>query len=561
VIKMIDIKTDETAVFALGGLDEVGKNTYCLEHNGEIIVIDAGIKFPSDDLLGVDYVIPDYKYLRDNADRIRCLIITHGHEDHIGGLPFMLKQLNIKEIYAPKLAKSLIEYKFEDRKISYDGRLIEYDENFYFKTDSFNISFFRTNHSIPDTFGIALQTSNGIIVHTGDFKFDFTPVGEPASIGKMAVLGERGVLCLLSDSTNAERKGFTKSEKVVDNALAKIFKKTEGRIIIATFASNVHRLKHIVDTAIRHGRKIAVAGRSMENAMNIAMKEGYVTTKKEDIIDIKDLKNYPMNEITILCTGSQGEPLAALSRIAGGTHRQIKLIPGDSVIFSSSPIPGNDYKVGNTINLLYRAGAKVYTSAISNTHTSGHGAQDELKLMLTLIKPKYFIPIHGEYRMQKIHGELGVSTGVQKRNVFILENGEVVAFNKRGARMAGRVQADDIYIDGKGIGDVGSVVIKDRRILSNEGIVIVSANVNLSTRKILVNPLIQSRGFIMVNQNEELVQAMVEGSRMAIEKAMKKPKCSPQDIKNKVSEAISEIAYRETNRRPIVMTVVMDINK
>ena len=558
---MLNLKENDTAVFALGGLDEVGKNTYCIEHNDEIIVIDAGIKFPSDDLLGVDYVIPDYKYLIENKDRIRCLIITHGHEDHIGGLPFMLKQFDIKEIYAPKLAKSLIEYKFKDRRVRFEGKLIEYDDNFKFSTKNFKISFFRTNHSIPDTFGTALETPNGTIVHTGDFKFDFTPVGEPASIGKMALLGEKGVLCLLSDSTNAERSGFTQSEKTVDIALAQIFKKTKGRIIVATFASNVHRLKHIIETAMRHGRKIAIAGRSMENAMNIAIREGYVTVKKDTLININDIKNYDNSEVTLLCTGSQGEPLAALSRIANGTHRQIKLIPGDSVVFSSSPIPGNDYKIGNTINLLYRSGAKVYTSALNNIHTSGHGAQDELKLMLTLIKPKYFIPIHGEYRMQKIHGELAVDVGVKKRNVFLLENGEVVAFNKRGARMAGRVTADAVYIDGKGIGDVGSVVIKDRRILSNEGIVIVSANVNLTERKILVNPLIQSRGFIMVNANEALVQSMVLASRQAIENAMKKTKCTPQDIKNKVSEAISEIAYKETNRRPIVMTVVMDIKK
>ncbi len=547
-----------TKIIPLGGLGEVGKNMYVVMHDSEIIIVDSGVMFPDDELLGIDYVIPDYTFLKENESKIKSLVITHGHEDHIGGIPFLLQTVNIPKIYAPANAKELIEKKLDERNIIYKN-LIVYDENTVIKTKYFNIEFFRTTHSIPDSHGLAIDTPNGTIVMTGDFKFDMTPIGPMSNLHKMARIGEKGVSVLMSDSTNALSPGTSLSESVVDENLGEIFSSCKNnRIILATFASNVYRIKHIIETCKKNNRKIALFGRSMENMVDIALKCGYFKDKSI-IITAEEANHLKPSEVCLLCTGSQGEPLAALSRIASGSHRQITLMPNDVVIFSSSPIPGNAASVSKTINKLYKKGVKVFTNSMTDIHSSGHANQDELKLMIRLFKPKYFVPYHGEFRMLKMHADLGIVCGVNKENTFVLENGDVLALSKNELFRDGKVQAGEVYVDGSRIGDVGSAVIKDRILMSNNGILVIIANIDTKNKILLGSPAITTRGYILVNENADLIKEIQNKAGEIINNELKKKIFNFNDMKSEMINGLMPILSDKTGRVPIILPIVMDI--
>lgn len=559
-MKIFDTNRAETLVVALGGLGEVGKNMYCVMHDDEIIIIDAGVMFPKDDLMGIDYVIPDFTFLKKNESKIKALFITHGHEDHIGGIAFLLQTVNIPVIYAPNQACGLISRKLIDRNVSYDNLKV-YNEDTKVKFKHLTVEFFATTHSIPDSHGIIISTPNGKIVETGDFKFDLTPIGPMSNIHKMSDTGKSGVKLLMSESTNALSPGFSMSESKVDEALGEIFEKKTGRIIIATFASNIYRLKHIVETCKKNNRKIALFGRSMTNNIEISIEGGYI--KDDKIFVSSEVANtLPPEEICLLCTGSQGEPLAALSRIANGTHKQIKLRPSDTVIFSSNPIPGNNASVAKTINALYLQGVEVFINNSENEiHTSGHANEEELKLMIRLINPEYFMPIHGEYRMLKAHQDLAIDCDIPKEKTFLLENGDVLALNKKGIRKAGNIGADDIYVDGNRIGDIGNVVIKDRKIMANDGILVAICNINMNTHKLIGKVNITTRGFILVNENEELLNKIEQVTTNTINKELTKKNVNYNELKSQMISDLLTFVFEETGRRPIILPVILDIKK
>ena len=557
------ITKHELGIFALGGLGEVGKNMYCIEYQNQIFIIDSGILFPDEHLLGVDYVIPDYTYLEQNQQKIVGLFITHGHEDHIGGIPFLLKKVVIPKIFAAGVAVDLIENKLtEYPDLLSKTQIVEFKAHFTYKFKGIEVSFIRLNHSIPDAYAIVFTTSLGIIMHTGDFKVDYTPVGPAAEYEKLASLGQKGVLCLLADSTNSLREGFTESEKKIGASIKDLFSKVESRIIVATFASNIFRIEQIVEACVEAKRHIAIFGRSMEKAIEIGQQIGYIRPPKGTIIDASEIHKYKPHELCFLCTGSQGEPLAALSRVANGSHKTIKLIPGDTIIFSSSPIPGNQEGVNRTINLLFKNGANVIThSPLTDTHTSGHASAGEQKLMFSLIKPKYFLPIHGEYRMQKVHGNTAIECGVAPENVFVLENGEVIAFGENGARIAGKVPSGEVYIDGSGIGDISSTIIRERKYLSEDGMFSLVITLDVHKKEIPIEPQVVSRGFIYMKDSEELTKEIVNEAQKFLLSEIKKMKVlNFNTLKYNLTEFLNHLIYTKTDRKPIVIPIFMVID-
>ena len=554
-------ETNGTKIIVLGGLGEVGKNMYCVMHNDAIVIIDAGVSFPESELMGVDYVLPDFTFLKENENKIKALLITHGHEDHIGGIPFLLQSINIPAIYAPNHAKELIAVKLQDKNIRYDN-LFVYTDKTKLKFKEIEIEFFRITHSIPDSHGISVKTPDGRIVTTGDYKFDLTPIGPMADLYKMAKLGEEGVDVLIGDSTNALNEGFSNSESVVDETLNEMFAKCKNnRIIIATFASNIYRVKHIFETCYKYNRKICIFGRSMENNINISLNGGYID-HKELLVSPEEANTLKPNEVTILFTGIQGEPLAALSCISIGTHIQIKLRPDDVVIFSSSAIPGNELSISKTINKLYLQGVKVYTNnVLQDLHTSGHANEEEIKLMIRLIKPKYLMPFHGDYRMLKKQANIGINCGIPKENTFILKNGDTLLLKDHILTKGESKPGADIYVDGNRIGEIGGAVIKDRKIMANDGILVVIINVDMKQKELLIKPNITTRGFILVNENEELIHKIENKAEQIVTTDLENPKTTFATLKSDITETLYPFINNLTGRKPIILPIILDIKR
>lgn len=551
-------KTD-TLIYALGGLGEVGKNMYCYEHENEICIVDCGVLFPGDELLGVDYVIPDYHHLIRMNKKRKFLVITHGHEDHIGGIPFLLKQVQIDAIYAPRFAKALIQKKLSEHKGLENTKIIEINEDSRVSTRYFTVGFFNTIHSIPDSLGVLITTPNGTIVHTGDFKFDLTPVGTNADYQKMAHIGVLKPDLLMSDSTNSGVEDFSISEKKVADEILEIMRKTKQRLIVATFASNVHRVSQIIEAAVKCKRKVIVFGRSMENVVDIGRKMGTIHIKNSDMLSPDELAHTPDDKICIICTGSQGEPLAALSRIANGTHRHIHLKPGDTIVFSSNPIPGNTSSVNKVVDNLFRAGATVLTkSVLNNLHTTGHASKEEQKLMLQLIRPRYFMPVHGEYKMLMQHRQTAMEVGIPKENIFVCANGDILILrNHEILQSDWRYQGDDIYVDGNDISGLSTAVLKDRRILADNGLVAVVIAIDSKINKILMRPVIVSRGFVFIKDSQGLIKEAEFIVNASLQERMKE-KTTFSELKNCVRSTLEPFLYRKTHRNPIVIPVIIN---
>lgn len=554
-------KNNKLTIFALGGVGEIGKNMYVIQYGNDIVVIDAGLKFPEEDMLGIDIVIPDITFLIENQEKVRGIIITHGHEDHIGGLPYVLKSLNVP-IFGTKLTLGLIESKLREANVLGQTKRVLIHANSEIKLGSMKATFFNTNHSIPDSVGVCLETPEGNVVHTGDFKFDHTPVnGQHADLHKMAAIGAKGVLALLSDSTNAERPGYTPSEKSVGKNLTEVFRQAEQRVVVATFASNIHRIQQVIDAAIETGRYLTVVGRSMVNVVNIASELGYLYIPDGMLVEPEAINKLAANQVAILSTGSQGEPMSALTRMARATHRNVDILPGDTVIIAATPIPGNERYVGRTVDELFRLGAQVIygPGSVSGVHVSGHGSQEELKLMLNLMRPKYFIPIHGEYRMLRQHAVLAEEVGVDPENIFIVDNGDTIEISDGVARRGPKIQAGRILIDGLGVGDVGNIVLRDRKLLSQDGILVVVVTLSKQEKKVLSGPDIISRGFVYVRESEGLLEEASKIVSHNLDKLMKENVHDWASLKNQVREELGRFLYEKTKRRPMILPIIMEV--
>ena len=547
------------SIYALGGLGEVGKNMYCFENESQIVIVDCGVKFPGVELPGIDYIVPDFTHLKNNKNKIRALIITHGHEDHIGGIPFLIQHVNVPVIYAPKLASALIRSRLEEYRMLERVKIVEYNSDSNFKIGDFDISFFRVTHSIPDSFGVVINTSEGRIVSTGDFKVDLTPIGPDIELQKIAELGKEGVDLLLSDSTNAENEGYTPSEKNVNDSINEIFNEAKGRIIVSTFSSNISRIQQICESAVRHNRKIAIVGKSMEKVVDISRGFGYIHIPDSSIVSTEEVKKLRNSEVLILCTGSQGEPNAALSRIASGEHRDIHVIPGDTVVFSSSAIPGNGIMIDHIVNLLTRCGAECITNSIlADIHSSGHPSKQELRLVLKLFAPKYFMPMHGEYRMLRLHAELANSLGIPKENCVVLDNGDTITLAKHKVTIGYQVEHGVSYIDGKDINGLADAVMDDRKILIEDGMMIVALAIDSRNNNLIIEPNIYNRGVITRN-NEKTIAECTELIKSAV-KTKLLSKTNYAEIKNVVKDVVSNYIYGKTKRHPMVIPVIMSKN-
>ncbi|EPZ46210.1 MULTISPECIES: ribonuclease J [Alicyclobacillus] len=543
------------SIVPLGGVGEIGKNMTLYWYGNDMIVVDAGLKFPEEDMLGIDIVIPDITFLVENREKIRGIFLTHGHEDHIGGLPYILRELNVP-VYGTRLTLGLVENKLREHGLLDTAKLNVMDGRSNIQAGVFQVSLFYVNHSIPDTTGFAIETPEGLVVHTGDFKFDQTPVdGRQADIHKLAAFGARGVLALVGDSTNAERPGYTPSELTVGEKINEIVANATGRVIMSTFASNIHRLQLMIRAAEQHGRKVAVVGRSMVNNIQTSLQLGYLEALPETIIDADDVNRIDPEKLVILSTGSQGEPMSALTRMARAAHRKIEIMPGDTVVLASSPIPGNEKYVARTIDQLFRAGANVIYRGV---HASGHGSQEELKWMLSLVKPKFFLPVHGEFRMQRTHANLAMEVGVEEENIFITELGDVVEFENGRARLGGKVPAGTVMIDGLGVGDVGNIVLRDRKLLSQDGILVVVVTLSKATGHILSGPDIISRGFVYVRESEALLDEANKLVESTLIKLVTDNVSEWSSLKTAVRDSLGRYLFEQTRRRPMILPIIME---
>ena len=546
-------------IIPLGGLGEIGKNMTAFEYKDEIIVIDCGLAFPDEDLYGIDMVIPDITYLIKNKSKVKGILITHGHEDHIGAIPYILKQINVP-VYGTRLTLGLIETKLEDHGMLNDCNLNEVQPNEFVEFKYSKVEFIRNNHSIADSCSIALHTPIGIIVHTGDFKIDFTPIDkEVIDLQRFAQLGKQGVLLLLADSTNALHKGYTMSEKKVGETLENLFGKASGRIIVSTFASNVHRLQQISDCALKYNRKIAFSGRSMEKISEVARRLGYLHIPEDMIISLEDINNYPNDRITIVTTGSQGESMAALTRIASATHRYVQIEKGDMVIISASPIPGNEKAVSNVINDLTKKGANVIYKSIEEIHVSGHACEQELRLIQALLKPKFFIPVHGEYRHLMTHGRIAESMGVNKENIFMLEVGDIFELTRKSGKVAGKVPSGRVLIDGMGVGDVGNLVLRDRKNLAEHGMITVVVAIDRQGKSIVCGPDIISRGFVYVRDSEALMKDIKDIVRESVYNCLENNITQWAEIKNSIRREVDTFIYKNMKKKPMILPVIVEL--
>lgn len=552
-------KKEKLKIIPLGGLLEIGKNITVFEYGNDIVLVDCGLAFPEDDMLGIDLVIPDLTYLEKNKEKIRGLVITHGHEDHIGSIPYLLKQINVP-IYATKLTIGLIEHKLEEHRLLKSTQLKVVNPGQTVKLGSMQVEFIRTTHSIPDACSLAIHTPAGVVVHTGDFKIDYTPIdGEMMDFGRLAELGNKGVLALMSDSTNSERKGYTMSESTVGEVLDKLFINCTKRIVVATFSSNVHRVQQIVNSAVKYGRKVAICGRSMINTIETARKFGYIKVPDNVFIDIDMIKSYPDDRLTIITTGSQGETMSALTRMASGEHKKVQITPNDLIIISANPIPGNENAVSKVIDDLMKIGAEVVYNALEDIHVSGHACQEEQKLMISLVKPKYFIPVHGEYRQLIAHSETAKKVGIIPENIFIMTNGRVLELNEYEAKLTGTVPVGRVMVDGLGVGDVGNIVLRDRQRLSQDGLIIIVLTMDSVTGTVVAGPDVLSRGFVYVRDSENLMEEIKKLLRAKICEFEEKHITDWATIKSLLRDDLRDYIYKKTKREPMILPIIMEV--